>query len=867
VSRPAFLRRADWAAFRRGTRGRLFGLVLLILVPALFVQLCGAWSDLRRDIAGREAAVVQVMARAQGDFTSLLEDTRLVFADLVRLNEMRSPENCAQIFNALRLAYQSLAPEATNLGLSDPQGNIYCAVTPVLGNRNIAGQAHFQGAVESLDLALGEYAFHPLTGAPVLAIAYPVLSFNSQVQTVIFVTFELHWLEAWQGAEVLPPGASLTLIAPDGNVLQRYLDGTPVAGNNLAREAAWWPALQAGQRVIEAPDLDGVRRLHTLVPLALDSQPAGYLHLGYPVNEVYANAYRSLQWELALLGLALLAALFLAWWGSEKLFLEPLRSLMRVVGQVQSGDLQARATGVSGLSELLAQSFDRMADALQQREASRQKAQIEQQESEARFRAIFETSAVGIGIMGLDRKIMDVNPALCRIFGLSRQEFIGLAPMAATYPEDYPRSTQGFEDLLSGKSNEHWDERRYVRSNGEVFWAQVTMSLVRNPAGAPLYIVGMVIDIDEQRRMLAELRESEERFRAVFDNTAVGLAVMSLDRHITQINQTATLLTGYTADEMYQLNPSLLAIEEDRLFDRHLFIELIEGKRSQYTVEKRYLRKDGSLFWGRVNFSAVRGADGKPLYTIGMIEDITEEKRAAERLAAQEAEYRRTLEQRVAERTQELNKANELLQQKAAQDAVAAERTRLARELHDAVTQTLFSATLIADVLPELWEMNLAEGRRRLAELHQLTRGALAEMRTLLVELRPNALIDVPLPTLLRQLTESVTGRARINLQLNVDGQRKLPAEVQVAVYRIAQEAAHNIIKHSQATQGMITLRLGDTVRLMVADNGVGFDPSTVTADHLGLKIMRERAEAIGAKFSVYSEPGEGAQISVIWQS
>jgi signal transduction histidine kinase len=214
-----------------------------------------------------------------------------------------------------------------------------------------------------------------------------------------------------------------------------------------------------------------------------------------------------------------------------------------------------------------------------------------------------------------------------------------------------------------------------------------------------------------------------------------------------------------------------------------------------------------------------------------------------------------------------LNKANELLQQKAAQDAVVSERTRLARELHDAVTQTLFSATLIADVLPELWEMNLAEGRRRLAELHQLTRGALAEMRALLVELRPNALIEVPLPTLLRQLTEAITGRARINVQLNVDGQCKLPADVQVALYRITQEALNNIIKHSHATQAMVTLRLGETVRLTVADNGSGFDRSTVTADHLGLKIMRERAEAIGAKFSVYSEPGEGAQISVIWQS
>jgi signal transduction histidine kinase len=261
----------------------------------------------------------------------------------------------------------------------------------------------------------------------------------------------------------------------------------------------------------------------------------------------------------------------------------------------------------------------------------------------------------------------------------------------------------------------------------------------------------------------------------------------------------------------------------------------------------------------------VRGEEGKPLYIVGIIEDITEEKRAAEKMALQEAEHRRQLEQRIAERTAELNQANEMLREKAAQDAVTAERTRLARDLHDAVTQTLFSTTLIADVLPDIWAMNPEEGKRRLEEVRQLTRGALAEMRTLLVELRPNALVEVPLPTLLRQLTEALVGRSRINIQLNTEGERKLPGDVQVGLYRIAQEALNNVVKHAKASQAVVTLRLGDTVRLTVADNGAGFEPSTVTADHLGLKIMRERAEGLGAKLSVYSEPGEGTQISVTW--
>ncbi len=209
---------------------------------------------------------------------------------------------------------------------------------------------------------------------------------------------------------------------------------------------------------------------------------------------------------------------------------------------------------------------------------------------------------------------------------------------------------------------------------------------------------------------------------------------------------------------------------------------------------------------------------------------------------------------------------NAHLYRQAEETAALAERTRLARDLHDAVTQTLFSASLIAEVLPDLWSRNEGDGLRRLEELRQLTRGALAEMRTLLVELRPDALVEIPLPDLLRQFCESLIGRARLPIQLNIQGEGRLPPDVQVGVYRIAQEALNNVVKHSKATQAVVTLRLNGGLRLAIADNGCGFDPENVPPTHLGLKIMHERAEAVGAKLKIYSEPGEGSQISVTWQ-
>jgi ligand-binding sensor domain-containing protein/signal transduction histidine kinase len=215
------------------------------------------------------------------------------------------------------------------------------------------------------------------------------------------------------------------------------------------------------------------------------------------------------------------------------------------------------------------------------------------------------------------------------------------------------------------------------------------------------------------------------------------------------------------------------------------------------------------------------------------------------------------------------------LYEQAQELAVAGERNRLARELHDAVTQTLFSSSLIAEALPALWESDQDEGRELLQELRRLSRGALAEMRTLLLELRPATLVEASLEDLLRQLGEAITGRTSLPVTVTVEGRFLLPDDIHVALYRIAQEALNNIVKHAQAGQVEVSLRCtspqvaGDgvgRVELCIRDDGRGFDPSSAPSDRLGLGIMRERAQAIGAGLEIDSHPGSGTQVRLVWQ-
>ena len=741
----------------QSTRGRLLLLVLLVAAPAFLVQLYGAWSDLQQDIAHRQQEAARLVVRAQGKFQTVLDTSSTVFTELVRLNAIRSPGNCTQVFNDLKLAYERLASDATNIGLSDAQGNIYCSVNPVVGNSNIADQPHFLRAVESLDIALGNYSLHPVTGSPTLNVAYPVLSFEGKVKTVLFVTFELRWLEDWQKEVALPGGTAITLLNAEGTILQRYLNGSTIPIEGSAAQTGWFSSLQKGGEGMEAPDLDGVTRLHTLAPLHLGSQTAAWLHLGYPVAEISRDAQQALSWRLVLLSLIFVLALGIAWWGSEILFLHPLNDLMAVVGKVQQGDLTARASSIPAVGELtgLAQAFDRMAESLQQRESARQEA----------------------------------------------------------------------EDQLS---------------------------------------------------------KADARFQAMFDNVAVGVAIMTLNRRPIAINAAAEQIVGYSFEELRDVDARTLALPEDLGIDAQLYPELIAGKRNSYVMERRYRRKNGQIFWARINYSLVRDLEGKPDYLIGLIEDIDEQKRVSERLAEQEAEYLLTLQQRVGERTHELEEANRRLHQeieqrlviegelakRAADEAVTADRTRLARDLHDAVTQTLFSASLTAEVLPDLWEMDLEEARKSTEELRQLTRGALAEMRTLLLELRPATLTQTRLNDLIKQLCEAFIGRSRLPIELAVEGEGQLPPEVQIAFYRIAQESLNNVFKYARATRVNVKLFLSPaSVHMETSDNGVGFDMTTVKPTSLGMRIMRERADAIAAELRISSCPGGGTCVEVTWNA
>jgi signal transduction histidine kinase len=201
--------------------------------------------------------------------------------------------------------------------------------------------------------------------------------------------------------------------------------------------------------------------------------------------------------------------------------------------------------------------------------------------------------------------------------------------------------------------------------------------------------------------------------------------------------------------------------------------------------------------------------------------------------------------------------------------AAAEERARLARELHDSVTQALFSMTLHARTTHMYLEREGIDPTSPLAlsvrQLSDLTQGALAEMRALLFELRPGALREEGLVAALRKQAAALTAREEVKVDVQAPpGRISLDERVEEQLYRLSQEALHNVVKHAQATHVQLCLSLAeDAVTLEVTDNGVGFDPAERHPGHMGLSTMAERAASLGGDLEVRSTPGNGTVIRV----
>jgi len=348
-------------------------------------------------------------------------------------------------------------------------------------------------------------------------------------------------------------------------------------------------------------------------------------------------------------------------------------------------------------------------------------------------------------------------------------------------------------------------------------------------------------EIAERQRVEASLRESEARFRTIFEESPIGVEVVGLDGKILASNAALQHMLGYGETELNQLHFIDITDPADRSISEVLFHDLVTGTRDSYRFEKRYMDRDGKSIWTQLTISLVRDDRDQPVFAIGMIENLTER----ERIETELREVQRRL-----------------------MDSKEAERLSLARELHDGPIQDLLAAIIHLQQL----RMDLTgERTSEAAFVQDLVAQVSNTLRTICGELRPQALAPFGLEKAIRSHAEDFREKhpeLELELDLAPDG-KTLPESTRMALYRIYQQSLNNVVRHSKASRVYVRFDpLGETILLEVRDNGQGFAVpegwiQLVREGHLGLAGMSERAEAIRGKMSVYSIPGEGTRIQV----
>jgi PAS domain S-box-containing protein len=513
----------------------------------------------------------------------------------------------------------------------------------------------------------------------------------------------------------------------------------------------------------------------------------------------------------------------------------------------------------------------------------KEKAVLENQERESRYRNLVETMNEGLAEIDENGNFAFVNPRLAEMLGYPPEELIGRSIYTVADGEDRQVIKAQFSGRQWGKNSPY--EITLRRKDGTNLFAMVGPMPVFDGDRAFKGSIAVVTDISErvQANRLLEQRVAERtrELSTLLDLSHEITSTQELDSVLNRILERLQMIVDHrhSAIIMFERDgwrlkasqPPKTKIPEDLILSgeaAHTLAQVLEpGKPVLLSKEiegfpaedlrtlaiklKQLFRTDDSPWLGIPILRKERLTGLLVLCSAGRDGFSEEELKVAESIANQAAV--------VIE--------NNLLLEQVQMAAAYEERNHLAQELHDSVTQTLFTASVLAQATPRIWEKDQGIARQNLEKLNVLIRGALAEMRSLLLELRSGELHNQTLNQLLSTLADAGRVRTRAEISLSVTGVRTLPDNITLTFYRVAQESLNNAINHAGANIIKINLvEESKQVMLMIEDDGQGFDPRTIPEGHLGLEIMAERVAEIGAILKIRSRPGQGTRITLTWK-
>ena len=438
--------------------------------------------------------------------------------------------------------------------------------------------------------------------------------------------------------------------------------------------------------------------------------------------------------------------------------------------------------------------------------------------------AVFESMSDAVIVVDEQNRIVDLNSAARRLASYTDSRAVGLpfTQVFAALPELVEHCRE-MTDTLTEVALRQGEALRY-------FNLRISQLYQRSGHFAVTGHLVVLNDITEHIQAERSLRESEERFRNIFEAAPIGMAVVGLDGILLQVNKAFCEMLGYGEQELTGRSLSALTHPDDVGKDGLLATQMLKGAITSYKVEKRYLRKDRDTLWADLTTTILRNQYGQAIYGLVMLENIIERKRA------------------------------KLLEE---------ERHHVAYELHDGLAQVAASAHQHLQAFASHYRPHSPQARQELERALELAQLSVREARRLIAGLRPTALDDFGLATALRLRVEALRAEGWTISYDETLGSERLSPAIESTLYGVAQEALTNARKHARTTRARLALeRQTSKIHLEVQDWGCGFEPLAVLheaslREHIGLREMQERVELICGHLTISSQREVGTLVVV----
>ena len=631
-------------------RAQMFLMALIVALPAAGIIVFSG-------VKLRQAAI-----------TAAIQETRKI-SDGIANEQLHAAVTAEQLMNALtqlpdlrnhqaRKTQKILAailknnPLYLNLSVVDPTGKVWASAVPSKAI-SLADRRYFKNAMATGRLSSGEYIVSRMASKPTINLCYPYKNEAGAISGALTVAFTLEQLghrdHAWSGSQ--SETYRYTVLDYHGTVLAKSSEAERYTGK--ADLPGMFSSMQglADEGFFVGYGVDRQKRFITYRTLRLKGEPLPYMYVRaeIPVATVVAQANALLWRNLLIFASSLMCAFLGAWHIGKHSIIDRVAVLQAASRRLARGDLKVRVSDSirgGGLGEL-GRAFDEMAQRLEERESERERAELALRRSETRYRSLFDNSLFGIVAIGPDHRFTRVNEAFCRLLGYSEQELVGVRDFAeVTHPDDLAESLERHLAMARGDVERYTLEKRYLNKSGGVVRVICFVEGLYGDAGQFEGNIACILDV-------TELKAGEQRMRLYFERQIVGMAISSPEKKWLETNARLHQMFGYSSEELAGLSWEELTHPADLDHNLELFNRMLRGDIDDFTVEKRFFRKDGTLLYCYLAVVCVRKPDGRVDYVLALYNDITERKCAEQEIRILQS----SLEQRVQERTAQLESA------------------------------------------------------------------------------------------------------------------------------------------------------------------------------------------------------------------